>query len=1726
MNYCSNEPVLGSLLSYADWCKESEEEKLHKRTKVKVKRSNGTSKPDSVENLRNSSENNGEISNGKQSKTNKEPEKRKRYGVNGSESKGARDQNPESMTSDSYIDLLELANYSSDASSKNTQFKSNTTTSMNNNGIGNMSTTSMNNLNNGVNNNGKNSCRKRMDLREVSLERLSTLDSLGSRSDSGGVNFNVDSEEFKYESLLSELRRRGFEPKTLGDVLRSRNKQWAKTQCIHSSAKEDFERHLNMYKNHFRSYRKTLDGWIPKSCNVNNNNNSKGNLSGKMGSRRNFEKLTWSNIIFCPNFRPGGEIIYRFSRKTMKTYNTLYDTINKGWVHPDLLVCLVRDASHPVRFATPPEQDCYTAIYTGPEISENLDTKVIFGEYTGIVYREDCVPDSIFEYAFELNFTSASWVDAELEFRHDKQYIRDVNGTIFLPNNSKYVLDSTHAFNELSMVNHCQSIAAYGGEYFLQANCEWQQVIFDGWPHVILTNKQGVKIQTGDELIADFGALWFQKVEENCHRQLKRELISYRLLSTANKSDNNPSNDSPNDEVQTNKVKNSILVQELPNDKSLNNLDYFVVNNNTSYVCAICLDEDLNDYPNTSTKKILTHRKNSTMSTQTLSSDTTMNTGQNAEEYRDEDDEDECIVCDGCDRIFHIKCLEKITTTALNYVQTEFQNTKFINFQAYLRNNKYTVSEGNLINLNLIKWYCMYCRYLCKQIIQHDLNQDFMPLQSCIYINTPESIDEIPNSSQNSSSSQPETSDNTPETSQQDSFYPSSSVNVKSEESNEKKEAEADPESDESEVELVNNNLIDLNKITNYINKLIYNTSNSPDNSATSQKENTPTPKDNYNFENHKNADNVEGGKLEKEVGKRGKKNGEKEYPKHKRKKIKSCLSLNYLKRKNRRKMMVKNVKTKSKLFKGNKTKTLKRIKLINKPTSLEISKYLVKQKILSNTTNKGQIRLFGNYINFRTYCCPTGSPRSDTNEERNNTAKNKIGPNSVETITSSSQNPNYMVDQNNKDKEADDNELTINLFNLGLISLNMNETSELLEAENKTASTEETCSTTSGNELDLSLEDANNCNVVYSELLRKCNDTINSRNSGSEKVNSYDTLTKAVNSPVVKDNQSSDDSTNPTNSPTFNNATYQQIINKVKDNPDEVLNVSYDNSIMNNIIDYLNCRYLMGMWQVEPFSIFGEAVRVCVDCNKKCGPKANVYVCRVLKRHLSGNFDHPKSTNVEQMKELILISFEQHINYLLRLLVLKNIIIDFLIKLSCHFLTSNNHNQSNSCANTTDSVTTGKTGDTQVSEENSKKDETSCFKDIRVNNVEENLEVGGSEVTKNSELVEKTQKKLTSRSNVKKDSVVGVDKNCIYNNVNEFIKCISNNIKRIPQGDILFNYELLKSLGGFEEDFVRIINCDDLFKYINDLSSYMCYNSDQVPSSIQQILSKDELMRFTHFRKYLIKDVNLFVNTSSNIPHNNVSGEKAYQSLPKDTSEYNSEVCMKSELDQVIKSTNCELEYWDPASRRFSDEVDEDTVKINLNNVIRINNNTVFRYNKRILKLRPEDVQSQEFIPMIGVKPGKTIIYRKFSDGYYQGLVNKYTNSSTYFKIEYSDGDDELMDPFDLMNEIILNLSNIENILLQLSNNDVNNGRYIQQIQFITNLVKNNNSNDKAKTVNEDGTNSGSEINGVETSEKLKEVDITGHTLFKKMTSELRNYMLHQLINVEYISKRRKCSQ
>ncbi|ANQ10907.1 Uncharacterized protein PCOAH_00054880 [Plasmodium coatneyi] len=105
---------------------------------------------------------------------------------------------------------------------------------------------------------------------------------------------------------------------------------------------------------------------------------------------------------------------------------------------------------------------------------------------------------------------------------------KGMNNKIILPDNYTYAVDSSYMFNEMSLVNHYKTCAIFNN-YDFRINAEWQLVYLDGWPHIILTSIPGVEINTGEELFADFGFEWFERVNDICLNDFIKNSYAYRL---------------------------------------------------------------------------------------------------------------------------------------------------------------------------------------------------------------------------------------------------------------------------------------------------------------------------------------------------------------------------------------------------------------------------------------------------------------------------------------------------------------------------------------------------------------------------------------------------------------------------------------------------------------------------------------------------------------------------------------------------------------------------------------------------------------------------------------------------------------------------------------------------------------------------------------------------------------------------------------------------------------------------------------------------------------------------------------------------------------------------------------------------------------------------------------------------------------------------------------------
>ncbi|CEM39041.1 unnamed protein product [Vitrella brassicaformis CCMP3155] len=212
----------------------------------------------------------------------------------------------------------------------------------------------------------------------------------------------------------------------------------------------------------------------------------------------------------------------------------------EGGVDPRLAVVEIVDHRHPVRFATPLSEKCYSLVLND---TKHIDDRlpVVLGEYTGVVCKPqvDETGQENTTYVFRLEFDPRA-------VHGDKSRVASVRGDhgsvggprgrkqqLVLPHDDEWVVDASRFHNEMALVNHCEAIdlcANPNGFKNLHVNACWHQIYEDGWPHVVLCTIPGVRIYPGDEIVADFGRLWFDRVRELAIRGLRNELLTARLL--------------------------------------------------------------------------------------------------------------------------------------------------------------------------------------------------------------------------------------------------------------------------------------------------------------------------------------------------------------------------------------------------------------------------------------------------------------------------------------------------------------------------------------------------------------------------------------------------------------------------------------------------------------------------------------------------------------------------------------------------------------------------------------------------------------------------------------------------------------------------------------------------------------------------------------------------------------------------------------------------------------------------------------------------------------------------------------------------------------------------------------------------------------------------------------------------------------------------------------------
>ncbi|KEP64783.1 UNVERIFIED_CONTAM: AP2 domain transcription factor AP2VIIa-7 [Hammondia hammondi] len=404
----------------------------------------------------------------------------------------------------------------------------------------------------------------------------------GREGEAADVEVKLEEREERSGVVLSGVANCAFEVVTVEEVARRRKKQVARTQRLSARAQREQERLRDTLQKQFGKRGSFWGGcgWVPAPS-------AAKAAPGVSTPHRSPQAAshTWQPFIFCPYFGEEHRRVYR--HRHPRLYKALLACVQEGKVHDGVQVIRLLDFRHPVRLVTPEGEDAYSLRYVGPRISAEHRERIIFGEYTGYVSSDEDLRADHPQYCFQLKFHREAFRDPQVvrtqaegmqspqgaarrtdreersEGRgsgegegqgeserergerpcQDEETYRDWDAkenwkgaapslvgssAVTIPHDEMYAVDSTEEFNEMSMVNHFQTVDLFGGRK-CRINAEWQVVYVDAWPHIVLTSIPGVAINPGEELLADFGFDWFAQINAECMRYCRRELQALRL---------------------------------------------------------------------------------------------------------------------------------------------------------------------------------------------------------------------------------------------------------------------------------------------------------------------------------------------------------------------------------------------------------------------------------------------------------------------------------------------------------------------------------------------------------------------------------------------------------------------------------------------------------------------------------------------------------------------------------------------------------------------------------------------------------------------------------------------------------------------------------------------------------------------------------------------------------------------------------------------------------------------------------------------------------------------------------------------------------------------------------------------------------------------------------------------------------------------------------------------
>ncbi|XP_026189956.1 uncharacterized protein LOC34624219 [Cyclospora cayetanensis] len=212
-----------------------------------------------------------------------------------------------------------------------------------------------------------------------------------------------------------------------------------------------------------------------------------------------------------------------------------------------------------------------------------------------------------------------------------------------------FMLSTRRVMNAICCASHFCLSSVFGGRR-ARLNCEWQVVYVDGWPHVILCSIPDVPLLHGEQLFVDYGSAWYEAADAASLRNARQQLRGMRLLQRRGGA------------AAAAAVAAAAAAAAAEDDEDEQTYSH-------DQLCALCY---ANALPNalmpqqaaagrggggrSNQRQQKQHQKEE----QRKRKQTEESGSEDEEEEEEAGRKEEGIVCDGCNRAFHLECVCRV----------------------------------------------------------------------------------------------------------------------------------------------------------------------------------------------------------------------------------------------------------------------------------------------------------------------------------------------------------------------------------------------------------------------------------------------------------------------------------------------------------------------------------------------------------------------------------------------------------------------------------------------------------------------------------------------------------------------------------------------------------------------------------------------------------------------------------------------------------------------------------------------------------------------------------------------------------------------------------------------------------------------------------------------------------------------------------------------------------